>query len=208
MAEALNLGARSRWDSLLIQVAGSYNPARGDALLPDSDPARVRAAEDAMLEAVAGLRDLFPGSWDGDRHPGRAAALPGRLSDRPLRQCHREEEGAAADRIRAPPGRGLRAFPGPRPPPGALRGLPGGHQPDGRQAGLRLPPAAASRNGTARGPCWRPSSGGSTPSAADRRPSGGSWRPRPSPISGGRSWACAAGPRPTSVRRASSASTT
>ncbi|HLP42618.1 MAG TPA: UvrD-helicase domain-containing protein, partial [Fibrobacteria bacterium] len=66
MAGALGLGARARWDGKLLQVAESYNPARGDALLPECDPARVAAAEDAMLAAVEALRILFPGLGSGN----------------------------------------------------------------------------------------------------------------------------------------------
>lgn len=65
MAGALNLGARSKWDGKLLQVAESYNPARGDVLLPDPDPARVAAAEEAMLAALQAIRGLFPDLPEG-----------------------------------------------------------------------------------------------------------------------------------------------
>lgn len=71
MATALNLGARSKWDDKLLHVAGSYNPARGDALLPEFDPMQVAGSEDSMLAAVEALRNLFPGLVEGSEpaHP-------------------------------------------------------------------------------------------------------------------------------------------
>ena len=52
-AAALGMGARTKWQKRITDIAKGFNPLRGDLLLPDYDPARIDAFEAEMAGVFA-----------------------------------------------------------------------------------------------------------------------------------------------------------
>jgi exodeoxyribonuclease V beta subunit len=59
-AAALGMGARTKWQKRITDIAKGFNPLRGDLLLPDYDPARIGAFEAEMAAAFADILRLVP----------------------------------------------------------------------------------------------------------------------------------------------------
>jgi exodeoxyribonuclease V beta subunit len=70
-AESLGLGAKTKWQRRITDIAKGFNPLRGDVLLPEYHADRVAQWEAGMGEAFAGITALLP-----DLAPGNEAEHP------------------------------------------------------------------------------------------------------------------------------------
>lgn len=70
-AAALGMGARTKWQKRITDIAKGFNPLRGDLLLPECDPARIAAYEAEMAGTFADILRLVPGLIAGaeSNHP-------------------------------------------------------------------------------------------------------------------------------------------